>query len=94
MNTKPPFYHSYCFPPEIISHAIWLSHRFSLSFHEMEDLLAQRGITVTYETIRQWGQKFGPDYARRLKRRQGHLGDTWHVAEPFLTIQRQRHDRE
>ena len=91
MNTKPPIYHSYRFPPEIISHATWLSHRFGLSFREVEDLLAERGITVSYETIRQWCQKFGPDYARRLKRPQGRLGDTWHLAELFLTIQEQRH---
>ena len=66
-------------------------HRFCLSFREVEDLLAERGITVTYEPIRQWCQKFGPDYARKLRRRQGRLGDTWHVDEHFLTIQGQRH---
>ena len=64
-------------PPEIISHAVWLYHRDCLSFRDVEDLLAERGIIVSYETIRQWCGKFGPDYARRLKRRQGRLGDTW-----------------
>ena len=59
------------FPPEIISHAVWLYHRYCLSFRDVEDLLAERGIIVSYETIRQWWGKFGPDYARRLKRRQG-----------------------
>ena len=49
-----PSYRGYRFPPEIISHAVWLYHRFSLSFRDVEDLLAERGITVTYETIRQW----------------------------------------
>ena len=58
-------------PPEIISHAVWLYHRFCLSFRDAEDLLAQRGITVTYETIRQWCQTFGLDYARRLRRGRG-----------------------
>ncbi len=83
-------YHGYRFPPEIISHAVWLYHRFSLSFRDVEDLLAERGITVTYEAIRQWCRTFGPQYARRLKRRQGRLGDTWHLDEVFVTIQGRR----
>ncbi len=57
----------YRFPPEIISHAVWLYHRFCLSFRDAEDLLAQRGVTVTYETIRQWCRTFGPAYARTLR---------------------------
>ncbi len=69
---------------------MWLYHRFCLSFREVEELLAKRGISVTYETIRQWCQKFGPDYARKLKKRQGRLGDTWHIDEVFVTIQGQR----
>ena len=80
-------YHGYRFPPEIISHAVWLYHRFSLSFRDVEDLLAERGITVSYEAIRQWCRTFGPQYARRLKRRHGRLGDTWHLDEVFVTIQ-------
>ncbi len=74
------------FPPEIISHAVWLYHRFCMSFRDVEDLLAQRGITVSYEAIRNWCIKFGPEYARGLKRRQGRLGDTWHLDEVFVTI--------
>ena len=54
MNCDAPRYHGYRFPPLIISHAVWLYHRFCLSFRDAEDLLAQRGITVSYETIRQW----------------------------------------
>ncbi len=76
MNSHTPNYHGYRFPPEIISHAVWLYHRFCLSFRDVEDLLAQRGIKVTYEAIRLWCLKFGPKYARTLKRRQGRLGDT------------------
>ena len=90
MNSHTPSYRGYRFPPEIISHAIWLYHRFCLSFRDVEDLLAERGIIVSYETIRQWCQKFGPEYARRLKRRQGRLGDTWHLDELFVTIHGQR----
>jgi putative transposase len=67
-----------------------LYHRFCLSFREVEELLAERGVTVTYESVRQWCQKFGPDYARKLKKRPGRLGDTWHVDEVFVTIQGQR----
>ena len=80
-------YHGYRFPPEIISHAVWLYHRFCLGFRDAEDLLAQRGITVTYETVRRWCQTFGPNYARRLRHRCGRLGDTWYLDELFVNIQ-------
>ena len=91
MTTNKPSYRGFRFPPEIISHAVWLYHRFCLSFRDVEDLLAERGVIVTYETIRQWCLKFGSEYARRLRRRQGRLGDIWHVDELFVTIQGQRH---
>ncbi len=84
-------YHRHRFPPEIIGHAVWLYHRFGLSLRDVEDLLAERGIVVTHETIRQWCRKFGPDYARKLRRRQGRLGDTWHLDELFVNIQGRRH---
>jgi putative transposase len=87
MTRQPPSYHGYRFPPKIISHAAWLYHRFCLSFRDAEDLLAQRGVTVTYETIRQWCRTFGPAYARTLRRRQGRMGDTWHLDELFVNIQ-------
>ena len=76
MTSHVPSYHEYRFPPEIISHAVWLYHRFGLIFRDVEGLLAQRGVTVAYETIRQWCQTFGPDYARTLRRRRGRMGDT------------------
>ena len=90
MKGDTPSYHGYRFPPEIISHAVWLYHRFGVSFHDFEDLLAQRGITVSYEAIRLWCLTFGSAYARRLTRRQGRLGDIWHLDEVFVTIQGQR----
>ena len=90
MNNHTPSYYGYRYPPEIISHAVWLYHRFCLSFRDVEDLLAERGIPVSYETIRQWCRKFGPEYARRLKRRQGRLGDTWHLDELFVNIRGQQ----
>ena len=79
-------YYGHRFPPEIISYAVWVYHRFCLSFRDVEDLLAERGIIVSYETIRIWCWKFGPDYTRKLKRRQGRLGDIWHLDEVFIRI--------
>ena len=87
MTSDAPCYHGYRFPPLIISHAVWLYHRFCLSFRDGEDLLAQRGITVSYETIRQWCRTFGLAYARTLRRRRGRLGDTRYLDELFVNIQ-------
>ena len=87
MTSPPLSYRGYRFPPDIISHAVWLYHRFGLSFRDVEDLLAERSVTVTYETIRQWCLTFGLDYARRLRRRRGRMGDTWHLDEVFVKIQ-------
>jgi putative transposase len=83
-------YRGHRFPPEIIGYAVWAYHRFCLSFRDVEDLLAERGIIVSYEGIRQWCRKFGPDYARRLKKKQGRLGDTWYLDELFVRINGQR----
>ena len=69
MNKDPQRYHRHRFPPEIISHAVWLYHRFCLSFRDVEDLLAERGVVVSYEAIRGWCAKFGPEYARSARRR-------------------------
>jgi putative transposase len=91
MNTVPHSYRRHRFPPEIISHAVWLYQRFCLSFRDVEDLLAERGIIVSYETIRQWCRKFGPEYARKLRYRQGRLGDAWHLDELFVNIGGRRH---
>ena len=66
MTASKPIYYRYRFPSEIISHAVWLYYRFSLSFRDVEDLLAERGIQVSYESIRQWCGKFGPEYAAKL----------------------------
>ncbi len=84
-------YRRHRFPPEIISHAVWLYHRFGLSLRDVEDLLAKRGVTVSYEAIRYWCTKFGLEYARRLRRRQGRLGDTWFLDEVFVSIRGERH---
>ena len=69
------------FPADVISHAVWLYFRFSLSFRDVEELLAQRGIEVSYETIRCWTIKFGPLIARRLKKLRGAPSPRWHLDE-------------
>ncbi len=69
-------YKGFRFPAEIIAHAVWLYHRFSLSFRDVEELLFARGIVVTYETVRQWCRKFGQAYANQLRRRRARPGDT------------------
>ncbi len=81
--TPPPAqpYKNHRFPPEIIAHAVWLYHRFSLSFREVEEMLAERGVTVTYEAVRQWCLKFGHAFAKKLRHRRGRPGDTWHLDE-------------
>jgi putative transposase len=85
MNRQPS-YRGHRFPPEIIAHAVWLYHRFTLSFREIEDLLAERGVIVSYEAIRRWCRKFGPDYANKLRKRQGRLGDTWFMDELVIVM--------
>jgi putative transposase len=91
INTLAPDYTGYRFPPEIISHAVWLYFRFSLSFRDVEELLSQRGIVVTYETVRQWCLKFGQTYANALRRRRPRCGDKWHLDEVFLKINGKQH---
>jgi putative transposase len=87
MNT----YKSYRFSPEIISYAVWLYHRFNLSHRDIEDLLAERGITVSYETIRLWCIKFGAKYARRLKHKHRGFSDTFYIDEVFVKINGEQH---
>jgi len=91
MKDAKPLYHGYRFHPTIISHAVWLYHRFCLSLRDVEDLLAERGIAVSYESIRQWCNRFGPEYARKLKKGQGRLGDTWYLDEVFIKIRGELH---
>ena len=79
-------YRNHRFPAEIIAHAVWLYHRFSLSFREVEELLAERGVIVSHEAVRQWCFKFGQAFAKKLRRRRGQPGDTWHLDELFIRI--------
>ena len=79
-------YKRHRYPPEIISYAVWLYYRFNLSHRDIEDLLAERGITVSFESVRLWCIKFGPKYARRLKRKHRGFGDTFYIDEVFVKI--------
>ena len=87
MNT----YKRHRFPPDIISYAVWLYHRFNLSHRDIEDLLAQRGIAVSREAIRLWCIKFGAIYTRRLKRKHRGYGDTFYIDEVFVKINGKQH---
>jgi len=91
MNNIKSRYHGHRFLPEIISHAVWLYHRFCLSFRDVEDLLAEREIVVSYESIRSWCNKFGPKYMTRLKRNHQGYGDTFFIDEVFVKIGGKQH---
>jgi putative transposase len=84
-------YKRHRFSSEIIQYAVWLYYRFNLSYRDIEDLLAERGITVSYESIRLWCNKFGPKYVKRLKRRHKGFGDTFFIDEVFVKIQGRQH---
>jgi putative transposase len=91
MHTFASPYHRHRFPVEIISHSVWLYFRFALSFRDVEEMLAMRGICLSYETIREWCRKFGQSYAKGLRRRSPRPGDQWHLDEVFLKINGRLH---
>src|SRR4051794_37286197 len=84
-------YAGHRFPPEIISHAIWLYFRFPLSLRMVEEMLAARGVLVSHETVRQWALKFGQAFANQIRRRLPRAGDKWHLDEVVITIAGQKH---
>jgi len=88
---KSNIYKRYRFPSEIIQYAVWLYYRFNLSHRDIEDLLAERGINVTYEAIRLWCNRFGPIYIARLKRKHRGYGDTFFIDEVFVRIEGKQH---
>ena len=90
MNTSTSLYKRHRFPSEIIQYAVWLYHRFNMSHRDIEDLLAERGIEVSYDSIRMWCNKFSPHYTRRLKRNHQGYGDTFYIDEVFVEINGQR----
>ena len=79
-------YAGYRFPPEIIHQSIWLYLRFTLSFRDVEDLLAERGSEVSYETVRRWVNRFGPLIAAQLRRRRPRPHTIWHLDEAYQKV--------
>jgi putative transposase len=88
---KTNIYKRYRFPSEIIQYAVWLYYRFNLSHRNIEDLLAERGINVTYEAIRLWCNWFGPKFATRLRRKHRGYSDTFFIDEVFVKIDGKQH---
>jgi len=91
MDKPTSMYKRHRFPPEIIQHTVWLYHRFNLSARDIEDLIAERGIAISYESIRLWCIKFGPRCAKRLRRRNQGYGDTFFIDEVVVKIQGKQH---
>ena len=84
MTTQPSLYRRHRFPAEIISHAMWLYHLFSLSLRDIELILAERGVVVTHESIYHWCRKLGTEFATRLRRRRPRSADIWHMDEVLI----------
>ena len=91
MTISPNPYRGFRFPPAVIEHAVWLYHCFSLSLRDVELILAARGIVVSYESIREWGLRFGRIFANALKRRRPQPGDKWYMDEVFIRIRGKQH---
>jgi putative transposase len=91
MTSPPDPHYRHRFPAEIISHAVWLYHVFSLSLRDVELILAERGVVVSYETVRRWCQKFAASFADRLRRSRSRPGDKWHMDEVFIRIHGVQH---
>ena len=84
-------YRGYRFPKDVIAYAVWLYHRFTLSLRNVQEILFERGVIVSHETLRQWSKKFGPEYATRLRRREPRRGDTWHLDEVAIKLGEKQH---
>ena len=87
---QPISYTRHQFPAEVIQHAVWLYLRFTLSYRDVEELLAERGVETSYETVRRWVLKFGPSFARNLRRLRPRPSGTWHLDEMVISIQGRR----
>ncbi|MET3616339.1 transposase-like protein [Rhizobium aquaticum] len=84
-------YKNHRYPPQIIAHAVWLHFRFPLSLRMVEEMLSERGIFVSYETIWRWGRKFGQAYVKQLRRKKPSRKDIWHLDEVVISIGGQKH---
>ncbi len=86
MSDCSEFYRGFHFPAEVISHAVWLYARFALSYRDVEELLAERGIQLSYETVRRSVGRFGEQFTAEMRRRERRVGQTWHLDEVFVRI--------
>ena len=93
VHAAPPSFAGYRFPPEIIAHTVWRSFRFALRYRDVAELLAERGVLFTYETVRQWCRTFGQTTPSGLRRRRPRPGNTGHRNEVFIPINGVQHDR-
>jgi putative transposase len=75
----------------VVEQCVWLHYRFSLSFRDVEEMMAKRGVQLTYETIREWCRKFGPLYAAQLRKKRAKIGSKWHLDEVFLKMNGVQH---
>jgi putative transposase len=91
MAAVVPSFKGFRYPVEVISHCVWLYYRFPLSFREVEEMMLERGVVVTYETIRAWCRTFGQAFANGLRRRRARPGDKWHLDEVFIKINGKTH---
>jgi putative transposase len=91
VDATPSSYRGHRFPVEIISHCVWLYHRFPLSLRDVQEMMMARGVVVSHETIHQWSRKFGQSFADGLRRRRARTGDKWHVDEVFIKINGKTH---
>lgn len=91
-SNRSSIYRRHRFPPDVIAYAVWLYFRFPLSLRMVEDLLAERGIVVSHQTIRLWAEKFGRQFAGKIRRRSaGNFDDKWHLDEVVITIRGKKH---
>ncbi|EJJ27091.1 transposase [Rhizobium sp. CF142] len=91
MSPKTISYKNHRFPPQIIAHAVWRYFRFLLSLRLVEEMLLERGVVVSYETIRRWGRKFEAAYAKQLRRKKPSQKDIWHLDEVVMSICGRKH---
>ncbi len=91
MTTSPHSYRGFRFPAEVIEHAVWLYHCFSLSLRDVETILATHGVVVSYETVRDWSLRFGRLFANALRRRRPRPGDKWFLDEVFIRVRGKLH---
>jgi len=89
-SARPPLYKGYRYPPEIISHGVWLYYRFAVSLRDVSELLLVSGVEVSHEAVRLWTLRFGLEYARRLRRTRGPCSNVWHLDELGLMINGKR----